>query len=110
MRSASPCSCWRTVEEGQQKRRSRSSAAASLLLTPILWPNYLVIMLVPLALLRPRFGVVWLLPVILFGQPVIDPPVWEIAVLLGILAALTLLAHGDLPRQASAAGACMRCR
>jgi Glycosyltransferase family 87 len=63
--------------------------AASLLLTPILWPNYLLIMLVPLALRRPRFGLAWLLPAVLLGQTVIDPPRWEIAVFLGILAALT---------------------
>jgi hypothetical protein len=78
------------------RRRNSEGAAlalvcsASLLLTPILWPNYLVIMLVPLALLRPRFGLVWLLPVILLGQPVIDPPVWEIVVFLGVLAVLTV--------------------
>jgi hypothetical protein len=82
-----------------RRRNSEASAlglacAASLLLTPILWPNYLLIMMVPLALLRPRFGVVWLLPVVLIGQPVIDPPVWEIAVFLGILTVLAL----DWPR------------
>jgi glycosyl transferase family 87 len=73
-----------------RRRRSEAAAlalacAASLLLTPILWPNYLLIMLVPLALLRPRFGLVWLLPVVLLGQPVFGPPVWEIVVFLGIL-------------------------
>lgn len=78
------------------RRRGSETAAfavacsAALLLTPILWPNYLLVMLVPLALLRPRFGFVWLLPVVLIGQPVIDPPTWEIAVFLGILAVLTL--------------------
>jgi len=71
--------------------------AASLLLTPILWPNYLLIMLVPLSLLRPRFGLVWLLPVVLIGAPVIDPPVWEIAVFLGILAVLTADGLGAIP-------------
>ena len=85
------------------RRRSSEAAAlglvcsAALLLTPILWPNYLLIMLVPLALLRPRFGVVWLLPVVLIGQPVIDPAVWEIAVFLGILAVLTLDPAERLP-------------
>jgi hypothetical protein len=78
------------------RRRSSETAAlglvcaASLLLTPILWPNYLLIMLVPLALFRPRFGPVWLLPAILIGQPVFGPQAWEIAVFLGILAALTV--------------------
>jgi hypothetical protein len=83
-------------------RRSETAAlglvcAASLLLTPILWPNYLLIMLVPLALRRPRFDLVWLLPVVLLGQPVIDPPVWEITVFLGILAVLTAEGLGRIP-------------
>jgi Glycosyltransferase family 87 len=83
------------------RRRSSHEASlalvcsASLLLTPILWPNYLLIMLVPLALLRPRFGIVWVLPAILIGQPVIDPAVWEVAVFLAILAVLTV----DRPRR-----------
>jgi hypothetical protein len=83
------------------RRRSETVAlnlvcAASLLLTPILWPNYLLIMLVPLALLRPRFGLVWLLPVVLLGQPVIDPAVWEIALFLGILAVLAADGLGSI--------------
>jgi hypothetical protein len=40
---------------------------------------------------------VWLLPVVLIGQPVIDPPVWEIAVFLGILAVLTADGLGSFP-------------
>jgi hypothetical protein len=85
-----------------RRRNSEATAlglvcSASLLLTPIFWPNYLLIMLVPLALLRPRFSVVWLLPVVLIGQPVIDPPAWEIAVFLGILAVLTLDRPRSLP-------------
>ena len=85
------------------RRRNSDSAAlalvcaASLLLTPILWPNYLLIMLVPLAVARPRFGVAWLLPVILLGQVVIDPAVWEIAVFLGIVAALTFNWRSHIP-------------
>jgi alpha-1,2-mannosyltransferase len=62
--------------------------AASLLLTPILWPNYLVVLLVPLALLKPRFGLWWLLPAALLGEAVLDPSAWEIALFLGITAAL----------------------
>jgi hypothetical protein len=85
-----------------RRRRSETAAlslvcAASLLLTPILWPNYLLIMLVPLGLLHPRFGVIWLLPVILLGQPVFAPPVWEIVVFLAILAALTSDRVGSIP-------------
>jgi hypothetical protein len=34
----------------------------ALLLTPILWPHYLVLLLVPVALSRPAFAAAWLLP------------------------------------------------
>jgi len=43
--------------------------AASLALTPIVWLHYLVLLLVPLAIARPRFSAVWLLPVLLFLTP-----------------------------------------
>lgn len=66
--------------------------AASLLLTPILWPNYLVIMLVPLAVLRPRFGIEWLLPILLIDETIFAPPAWQVALLLCVLAGLTAAA------------------
>jgi hypothetical protein len=85
-----------------RRRRSDTAAfgfacAASLLLTPILWPNYLLIMLIPLGLRRPRFDVVWLLPVLLFGQAIFGPPAWEVALFLAILAALTVAVAGRIP-------------
>jgi hypothetical protein len=73
--------------------------AASLLLTPILWPNYLVIMLVPLAVLRPRFGIEWLLPLLLLGETIFAPPTWQIVVLLAVLAVLTAAALRPLRRR-----------
>src|SRR5262249_18300230 len=78
-----------------RRRHSEEAALAlvcsgALLLTPILWPNYLLVMLVPLAVLRPRFGVIWLLPAVLVGQARLDPSVLELAVFLGILAVLTV--------------------
>ena len=68
--------------------------AATLLLTPILWPNYLVIMLAPLGVLRPRFGLVWVLPVILVAQAAYNPPVWEMVVFLATIAVVTVSASG----------------
>ena len=43
--------------------------AASLAITPIVWLHYLVLLLVPLAIARPRFSSVWLLPILLFLTP-----------------------------------------
>jgi alpha-1,2-mannosyltransferase len=39
--------------------------AAALVLTPILWLHYLVLLLVPIALARPRLSLLWLLPLVL---------------------------------------------
>ena len=42
---------------------------AMLVFSPILWLHYLVFLLVPLAVLRPRFGVAWLMPSLLWAMP-----------------------------------------
>ena len=36
---------------------------------PIVWLHYLVLLLVPLAIARPRFSLLWLLPVLLWVSP-----------------------------------------
>ena len=45
------------------------AVAATLALSPIVWLHYLVVLLVPMAILRPRFSVLWLLPVLLWVSP-----------------------------------------
>jgi len=52
--------------------RRRSFAlfvAAALLLSPIVWLDYFALTAVPLAVVRPTFSWVWLLPVLTFGIP-----------------------------------------
>ena len=50
----------------ERDRRSLSLAvAAALVLTPILWLHYLVLLLVPLALARPRLSPLWAVPLVL---------------------------------------------
>ena len=43
--------------------------AAALALTPVLWQHYLVLLFVPLAVSRPRFHWVWLLPLVVWLSP-----------------------------------------
>jgi len=45
------------------------AVAATLALSPIVWLHYLVVLLVPLAIARPRFSAIWLLPVLLWISP-----------------------------------------
>jgi hypothetical protein len=45
------------------------AVVATLALSPIVWLHYLVVLLVPLAIARPRFSPIWLLPVLLWISP-----------------------------------------
>jgi hypothetical protein len=45
------------------------AVAATLAVSPIVWLHYLVALLVPMAILRPRFTWLWLLPVLLWISP-----------------------------------------
>jgi len=54
---------------GDDERAFTCAVAATLALSPIVWLHYLVALLVPLAILRPRFSLIWLLPVLLWVSP-----------------------------------------
>jgi hypothetical protein len=43
------------------------AAAAALTLSPIVWQHYLVLLLVPLAIRRPRLSPIWFLPLALWA-------------------------------------------
>jgi alpha-1,2-mannosyltransferase len=51
------------------RRAFTCAIAAALALTPIAWIHYVVLLLVPLALVRPRFSWPWLLPMVLWVSP-----------------------------------------
>jgi hypothetical protein len=54
---------------GDDARSFTCAVAATLALSPIVWLHYLVALLVPLAIARPRFTWIWLLPVVLWISP-----------------------------------------
>ena len=51
---------------GDDLRSFTTAVAAALAFTPIVWQHYLVLLLVPLSVARPRFSALWLLPVALW--------------------------------------------
>jgi len=54
---------WRVARGADGDRRALTLAlAAGFVLTPILWLHYLVLVVVPIALARPRLSVLWLVP------------------------------------------------
>jgi membrane protein implicated in regulation of membrane protease activity len=64
--------------------------AGSILASPIVWLHYLVLLLVPVALSRPRFGWIWLAPALLWICPVRPAaPTWLTILVLAVGAAIT---------------------
>ena len=54
---------WRAARGADGDRRALTLAlAAGFVLTPILWLHYLVLLVVPIALARPRLSALWLVP------------------------------------------------
>jgi hypothetical protein len=66
---ASLVACVVLARRGDEERSFTCAVAATLALSPIVWLHYLVLLLVPLAILRPRFSLIWLLPVLLWVSP-----------------------------------------
>jgi len=54
---------------GDDERSFTCAVAATLALSPIVWLHYLVLLVVPLAIMRPRFSAVWLIPLLLWASP-----------------------------------------
>lgn len=54
---------------GEDVRSFTCAVLATLALSPIVWLHYLVVLLVPLAISRPWFSVLWVFPVLLLVSP-----------------------------------------
>ena len=61
--------CVVLARRGDEFRSFTCAVAATLALSPIVWLHYLVLLLVPLAIARPRFSLIWLLPILLWTSP-----------------------------------------
>lgn len=71
---------------------------ASLIGSPVMECHYLSLLLVPLALARPRLSAVWALPLVLWIAPVDHPAAWQRVVALAVGAAVFAVAtqrHDD---------------
>jgi hypothetical protein len=57
---------------GEDLRTLTLLIAASLALTPIVWQHYLLLLVVPLGIARPKLSAAWLAPVVLWASPLTD--------------------------------------
>jgi hypothetical protein len=58
---------------------------ACVLFSPIVWVHYFAFLVVPLAIARPRFGPLWLVPLAYWLVPFGEPARWQIVVALAAL-------------------------
>ena len=61
--------CFAFARRGDEPRAFTCAVVATLALSPVVWLHYLVALLVPTAILRPRFSAIWLLPMLLWVSP-----------------------------------------
>ena len=73
---------------GHAKAALALAVAVALLSTPVLWTHYFALMIIPLALYRPRLDIAWLPMLLLYACPGDGPRVWQIADALVVSAAV----------------------
>ncbi len=76
---------------GHDRHAFTLAIAACLLVTPLVWLHYFALLIVPLALARPRVAPVWFLGVLL-QFPISTPAPWQVAVTLLAAAGITAAA------------------
>jgi alpha-1,2-mannosyltransferase len=84
-----------------------AAVAAALLLSPIVWIHYFVLLLVPVALARPRLSGLWFVPTVLWSTHALesDGDLWRLSVVVATTAAviwLCLSSERALPDVSSA--------
>ncbi len=80
--------------------------AASVLCSPVAWLHYYALFIVPLAILRPRYGALWLLPFVIIGAPAAASGAswWAVAVIatFALVVGGAALGRADVRRRAPA--------
>jgi hypothetical protein len=85
---------WRQHDE---RRAFAVALAACLLCSPIVWLHYYALALVAVAVLKPRFSALWLLPILAAGPARPSAPSWWAVLVLAVMAATlaSALAEGS---------------
>ena len=70
--------CIRFGRRGDDQRAFAAAILAALASTPILWQHYLMLLLVALAVCRPRLSFAWFVPILLWASPTTgNGDVWQ---------------------------------
>jgi alpha-1,2-mannosyltransferase len=79
-----------------ERRAFAAAVIGALAATPLLWLHYFVLLLVPIALYRPRLSGAWFIPLALWLTPSTQPlgSTWRICLALVVLATVTIVTLG----------------
>jgi alpha-1,2-mannosyltransferase len=88
--AATAIHCVRQGRRGRDVSSLLLAIGVSLLATPIVWRHYFALFLVPLAIVRPRFSAIWLLPLLLLPTPVTSPLLWQLVLTLVVMTLLAM--------------------
>jgi hypothetical protein len=82
------------------KRSFVLALVACILCSPIVWLHYFALLIVALAVLRPRYSPLWALPFFALGPAHPDKPTWWVlSVLIVLFATLAIAMVGDRPKE-----------
>ncbi|MEA2218399.1 MAG: alpha,2-mannosyltransferase [Solirubrobacteraceae bacterium] len=87
---AAGAACVALARRGDERHALLLCIAMALLATPVTWAHYFALLIVPLALLRPRLNPVWALPVVLALCPS-TPTTWQLVLALATVTAIVAL-------------------
>jgi hypothetical protein len=94
--AAALCLIW--GRRGEELRALTMCVALVLIATPVQWMHYFVLVLVPLAIARPRLHWSWWLPIALLPVSTSNPVAWQVALTFPVLAIMLYpIATGKAP-------------
>ncbi|MEA2218398.1 MAG: alpha,2-mannosyltransferase [Solirubrobacteraceae bacterium] len=85
---AAGAACVVLARRGRERQALLLCIAMALVATPVTWAHYFALLIVPLALLRPRLSPVWALPLVLALCPGVAPTSWQLVLALATVAAV----------------------
>jgi hypothetical protein len=84
------------------RRAFAIAVVASLVVAPLVWMHYLLLLFVPIALYRPRLSGLWFVPLVLWATPTTHShgTSWRIALALAVVAVVAIRSVGASPKPA----------
>lgn len=104
--------CLLAARRGREQEALTAAVGLMLTASPLVWNHYLALLIVPLALARPRLSPAWVVPLVLWACPSDHPAAWQVLLLWAVAGMLlvVLMRRPAPPRAAPATDRASRLR